>query len=484
MVHLTLYAAINMIFVGQQGGANPAAQTVTVSNASNQSITVTPAPPPAGIFSVSPSGSVTVTSAQPAEFMISANTTGLKAGVYPGVLQFEFGDGSVQQIAVVLIVTPPASTSAVRAGLRAAAASTCTPTQLVPVSTSLEPSVTEPAAWPTPLFVQVDDDCGNPMEPGTVVASFSNGDPDLSLVSLVSLGAGMWSGTWEPRYTAAAAPVVIKIQAQSLQPVLTGTVQTSGTLNPNQSAPAIANGGVLSAASFAANAPLAPGGIVSIFGSNFATGSNSASSLPLATTLGETQVVLGGDLMPLLFAGSGQINAIIPYDIAPNATQQLIVQQNLALSLPQPVVLAAAQPAVFTQNESGNGIGVIEVVKPDGTQFEADSSHPATMGDALVIYCAGLGAVNPPLTAGSPAPNSPLAKTLNTVTVTIGGQPAQVVFAGLAPGFASLLSGQRTCSIGGCYRVERASDHYGRRTRQSCRHHTNSLAGCGKKLHS
>jgi uncharacterized protein (TIGR03437 family) len=32
----------------------------------------------------------------------------------------------------------------------------------------------------------------------------------------------------------------------------------------------------------------------------------------------------------------------------------------------------------------------------------------------------------------------PLANTSNAVTVTIGGQPAKVLFAGLAPGFASL----------------------------------------------
>jgi len=426
-----------LIFVGEPGGANPAAQTVTVSNPSNQSITVTPTPlaQQNGIFSVTPSGSSTVTSGQTAQFMVSANPAGLTAGVYPGVIQFGFGDGSVQQVAVALIVTPSGGTPDARAGIRPAAASGCTPTQLIPVSTGLGQSFTEPAAWPTPLIIQVVDDCGSPMGPGTVFASFSDGEPQLSLVSL---GEGMWSGTWEPRYTAAAASVVITIQAQSLQPVLTGSVQISGTLNPNQSAPAISNGGVASAASFAANAPLAPGGFISIFGSNFAAGLNSASTLPLGTSLGGTQVIIAGEPMPLLFTGTGQINAIIPYDVAPNATQQLIVQQNLAYSLPEPITLAPAQPGVYAQSQSGTGIGVIVVVQPDGTQFEADSSHPASAGDALVIYCTGLGAVNPLVAAGSAAPTAPPAKTSNTVTATIGGQPAQVLFAGLTPAFAGL----------------------------------------------
>jgi len=56
----------------------------------------------------------------------------------------------------------------------------------------------------------------------------------------------------------------------------------------------------------------------------------------------------------------------------------------------------------------------------------------------LVIYCAGLGPVNPAIGDGTAAPSSTLSRTVNPVTATIGGQPAQVLFAGLAPGFAGL----------------------------------------------
>ena len=193
-----------LIFVGQQGSSNPAFQTVTVSNPSSQSITVTPTPlaQQNGVFAVTPTGSTSVTS-QGAQFMISADLTGLTAGVYTGAIQFVFGDGSIQQVALALIVTPPGGAAAVPARIRlASTTSGCTPTQLIPVSTALGESFTQVAAWPTPLVVQVVDDCGNPMGPGTVVASFSTGDPPLSLVSL---GGGVWSGTWEPCYIANAA---------------------------------------------------------------------------------------------------------------------------------------------------------------------------------------------------------------------------------------------------------------------------------------
>ena len=64
-----------------------------------------------------------------------------------------------------------------------------------------------------------------------------------------------------------------------------------------------------------------------------------------------------------------------------------------------------------------------------------DTSNPASANDVLVIYCAGLGDVNPPVVAGSAAV---LSMTVNPVTVAIGGQAAAVDFAGLAPGFAGL----------------------------------------------
>ena len=56
----------------------------------------------------------------------------------------------------------------------------------------------------------------------------------------------------------------------------------------------------------------------------------------------------------------------------------------------------------------------------------------------LVIYCAGLGPVAPAVKSGYPAPSSILSRAKAPVAVTIGGQPAQVQFAGLAPGFAGL----------------------------------------------
>jgi len=100
------------------------------------------------------------------------------------------------------------------------------------------------------------------------------------------------------------------------------------------------------------------------------------------------------------------------------------------------VVIAPAQPAVFAQ---ADGSGVVFDVKPGSTeQILVDQNHPISAGDAIVIYCAGLGPVSPPVEAGTAAPSSPPAQTTNPVTVTIGGKTAQVFFSGLVGGFAGL----------------------------------------------
>jgi uncharacterized protein (TIGR03437 family) len=129
---------------------------------------------------------------------------------------------------------------------------------------------------------------------------------------------------------------------------------------------------------------------------------------------------------------------VVPYGARANSIEQLVVIHKGVYSPVEPLVVAPTQPAVFTQDQSGTGAGVITVVKPDGTQFLNTASTPATSGDTLVIYCDGLGLVNPAVPDGSAAPASPPARTINPVTVTIGGQTASAAFSGLVPGFAGL----------------------------------------------
>jgi uncharacterized protein (TIGR03437 family) len=428
-------APTGLIFVGQQGGPNPQPQTVTISNVSRRALTFSTASyfeQGKDWFMAAPtSGSVIAD--QSARLTVEANTAGLAAGVYQGELSVRFAeDNSLRRIAVLLVVVPrPGAASTANNGRFAEG---CTPKKLYPVFTALGSNFQTTAAWPTTLEVRVVDDCGDMMTAGTVTVTFSSGDPP---VALTSLRDGRWSGTWQPR-DQNARQVTVTVRARTTIPPLEGTAQIGGGVQTNNATPALAYWGAMSAASYKQQWPVAPGSLVSIFGARLADGITASSRLPLATELAGTQVFLAGRSLPLQFTSDGQINAVIPYDIPVNSIQQMLVRKGTSYSVPEPVNVATAQPAVFTQNLRGDGSGIVIAVKADGRQLLVSPDAPASAGDVLVIYCTGLGPVDQRVEAGTAAPTDPLARTVNSVSVTLAGRSLQVLFAGLAPAFTGL----------------------------------------------
>ncbi|MCH7979681.1 MAG: hypothetical protein IH935_11995 [Acidobacteria bacterium] len=346
------------------------------------------------------------------------------------MLTILFTDGTVRTANLLLVLVSGGVTTQRRPPT--AQQNHCTSTELLPVFTLLGNQFNVSAAWPIPIETRVVDDCGEPLRAGSVVAVFSNGDLPLSLVPLRN---GRWSGTWQPRN--AASQVRITVTAEIPGTSVQGTVQIRGGLRANPNVPQVGAGAVVSAASFAQQVPASPGSLISIFGVKMAEGTGAADALPLATQLAGTTVVLGGQSLPLLFASEGQINAMVPYDIATNTEHQLVVQRGSRFTVPEPVTVAPAQPAVFTLNQSGQGQGLVFVATAT-TQVLADGSNPAKANDVVVIWCSGLGALDQTVVAGEAAPFFPPARTVDPVTVTIGDVDAPVQFAGLAPGFTGL----------------------------------------------
>lgn len=429
-----------MYFVGSAGGANPAAKTVSITNPSPNALTYLVTPFSNGnvswLTATPSSGSVSAT--QPGTLSVQPNLAGLAAGAYIGDLTIAFvptgatptASSQVLHVEVLLIVLPAGVTSSARPELEPRATG-CTPTQLIPFFTLLGSGFSATVGWPSEIQVTVVDDCGTPLVAGGVNVTFSSGDPALSLTSI---GAGNWAATWNA--SNAASNVTLTAQAQEIKPALTGKASIGGALGSNTAVPLVSTGGVVSAANFVPNQPLAPGSFGAIFGANLSPGLVGSSQYPLSTTLGSTSVLLGGEQVPLLFASTGQINMVVPYDVPVNSTQQLVVQRDSAISIPQAVVISAALPAVFTQNGNGTGAAIVQPFKPDGTPLALNA--PVTAGYVIVLYCSGLGAVNPAVPAGSQTPLAPLSNTVNDVTVTIGGAPQKAIFAGLTPTYAQL----------------------------------------------
>jgi uncharacterized protein (TIGR03437 family) len=428
-----------LIFIGNAGGTDPSAQTLSITNPSPSALTflATAFGSSGGTswLTATPS-SGTVSATQPATMSVQPSLQGLAPGVYFGDLALTIASTSttataapqVFHVEILLLVLPAGESPAVKPAPRPQATG-CTPTQLLPVFTQLGTGFTAAVGWPTAIEVAVVDDCGNPLVSGSVIVTFSSGDPALTLESLNN---GSWTATWNATHSASS--VTITAQAQEANPALTGTASIGGTLQPNTATPTVASGGVVGVFNAIANQPLAPGAYGSIYGSNLSAGLNVSDKYPFSLQLGGTSVFLGDEQLPLQFTSAQQVNVVVPYDVPANSTQQLVVQNGSAISIPQPVVVAAAQPVILTS--SASGAAYIDVYKPDGTELPANS--PVSAGDVIVLYCSGLGAVNPPVAAGSQTPSAPLSHTVNPVTVAIGQTQAQVLFAGLVPSYAQL----------------------------------------------
>ena len=422
-----------LVFIGTVGGDAPAPQSILISNVSSNTKIFLSGGVTADIsnwFMHFPA-SGTVGPNQTAQITVQPGTGGLSAGVRRGVLTIAFSDGTLRTVDLILVLVPGDLTP--QRALPIARNGGCNPTELIPVFTLLGNQFNVSVAWPIPIETLVVDDCGQLLTAGSVVVTFSNGDPPLALDSLED---GRWSGTWQAR-NVGNAQVNITVTAAIPGSTVQGTAQIVGGLQANPTIPQVGEGAVVSAASFAQQVPAAPGSLISIFGVEMAEGAGAAEAFPLSTQLAGTSVILGGQQLPLLFASGGQINAMVPYDIETNTEHQLVVQRGNSFTVPEPVTVAPAQPAVFTQNQSGRGQGLVFVFTPDGLVL-AEAATPAKAGEVIIIWCAGLGAVDQPVLAGEPAPSSPAARTGNTTSLTIGGVSAQVQFAGLAPGFSGL----------------------------------------------
>jgi len=184
--------------------------------------------------------------------------------------------------------------------------------------------------------------------------------------------------------------------------------------------------------------PIAPGEIVSLFGS--ALGPSAPAFLTLtnprlvANSLAGVRVYFNGVLAPMLYASAGQVNVVVPYAVAGKSTAELQLEYLGVLSNPVVLQVAATAPGVFSITGSGHGAAAVLNAR-DGTVNSA--ANPAARGDWVSIYATGAGITTPASIDGFVA-SAPLPSPSAQVSVTMGGLPCQLNFVGSAP---SLVSG-------------------------------------------
>lgn len=206
--------------------------------------------------------------------------------------------------------------------------------------------------------------------------------------------------------------------------------------------PWIDTGGVLSAASNMAG-PLAPGEIVSIFGSLLGPATPEFLTLDatgkIKTSLGGVTVSFGSHLAPLAYVGPNQINAIVPYEVAGSPSAAVAVTYEGKTSNKPVLQFVATAPGIFTLNPGGKGPGAI--LNQDNSLNTEQT--PAAAGTVIQMFVTGEGLTTPaqatgtitPLNTTGSGPITPAPQV--AVAVWIGGQLAQQWFAGEAPDAAA-----------------------------------------------
>jgi uncharacterized protein (TIGR03437 family) len=207
--------------------------------------------------------------------------------------------------------------------------------------------------------------------------------------------------------------------------------------------------GIVNAASFApATNPVAPQEMVTLFGSNLATGTAQA-SYPLPTTLLTTRVLVNGIAAPLLSVSPTQITMLVPSHASPTLTSYAAFEVlnsgatcAAGSQCPNSALVTMytnyTAPGVFSPGQNGMGSASAD----DAGYKLIGANNPAKPGDIPMLFVTGMGAVTPSLADGMPS--SPTGLPLNWIDIAnasalqvyFDGHASQnISFAGVAPGY-------------------------------------------------
>ncbi len=200
--------------------------------------------------------------------------------------------------------------------------------------------------------------------------------------------------------------------------------------------PIVYTGGIVNAASFApAGTPgsaVAPGSLVSIFGTNLASVNTSADRTPLPPSLGGTSVTIDGIPAPLLYVSPGQINAQIPHAVR-TANVPVVVTTAVGVSEPVQVKVTNSGLGLFTVDASGCGRGAVQNIAAGGLVSLNSPENSVDPDGIITVWGTGLTTVNSMPPDGEPAPSDPPAQSNTQPGARLYDTATGVLWGGLAP---------------------------------------------------
>lgn len=183
---------------------------------------------------------------------------------------------------------------------------------------------------------------------------------------------------------------------------------------------------------------VAPGEIVSLFGVGLGPTPYAPLQLTsagtVATSLGGATVLFDGIPAPLLYAGNGQINAVVPYGIDTSTTNMTVERGGLSAG-PIPIPVESSVPAIFMCGAACNDVSQAAAINQDGTYNTV--SNPVPRGSIITFFVEGAGPMSSDSDGAVTPLNGPYPAPQQQVSVTIRGVNATIQYAGAAPGYVS-----------------------------------------------
>jgi uncharacterized protein (TIGR03437 family) len=276
----------------------------------------------------------------------------------------------------------------------------------------------------------------------------------ISAVTIGGLNSGDFTETDNCATTlAAGSPCTIQVGfSPTATGIRTASLFIAGNIPEGTSAVVLSGTGVASgpvpviqaiADSWGYTAGIAPGLWVTIGGTNLAGPPrtwNLGGDQFLPVLLGGVTVTFNGLPAALMYVSPTQINALVPAGVAPGNVQ-VVVQVDGVNSAPFTISATSAQPAVYAlPTPDGKAFYVTAALAGTATLVGNSAADPRVVrsvypGDTLDLYMIGLGSTQDPsgfitdrIFSGAYPVSAP-------VTATVGGESANVLFAGLtSPG--------------------------------------------------
>ena len=201
---------------------------------------------------------------------------------------------------------------------------------------------------------------------------------------------------------------------------------------------------LVSAASYATGAALAPESIANASGKGLATSMQGATSQPLPTTLASTSVVVkdiaGVERQAsLLFVSPTQITFLVPAGTR-TGPATVAVRVGGSVVATGSIEIAGVAPALFAANQNGRGVAAALAVraKAGGPQSWEYVFPPGCAPGSCVASPIDLGTDSDPVFLQLYGTGIRGRSSLAAVSAKIGGVDARVDYAGPAPDFAGL----------------------------------------------